>query len=351
MLLATTVLWGAATLLARAAHEQRIRRGERAAAAGEAALEAGRLSEAAIALREAVVLEPDHPAYRLALARTLVAQGLNTEALPYVNDVLRQSPVDGQANLVLARIQRATGSPADAETAYYRAIFGRWAPEQLASRQQSRLELIALYEQTGNTARLRTALLELSAAFPGDRGLQLLAARQLLAAGSADEAARVLQGVVSRFADPGDARTRLAEAELRRGNHAAAYQAALRAVDHDPRDRSARAIRDLAARVLSLDPSLPRLSIAERNRRTRRLLADATSRLDSCLGAAANTSDPSVTRSVDRWLRQPGADADVGYALLEAAARRIQDKCPAPPPDDATGLVLHGLIDEAHREQ
>lgn len=351
VLLATAVLWGVATMLARAAHEERIRRGERAAASGEAALEAGRLPQAVADLREAVVLEPDRPAFRLTLARALMAQGLNKEALPYVHDVLRQSPVDGQANLALARIQAATGSPEDAETAYYRAIFGRWAPEQLSSRQQARLELVALYERTGNHARLRSALLELSAAFPGDRGLQMQAARQLLATGSADDAARVLQGVVNRFADPGDALTLLAEAELKRGDHVAAYQVALRAVEHDPRDRSARVVRDLAARVLSLDPSLPRLSSAERNRRTRKLLAEAKVRLDGCSAVQANASDLSVKSSVDRWLRQSRADLDVGYALLEAAARRLRERCPSPPTDDATDLVLRGLAAEGHGEE
>ena len=157
-----------------------------------------------------------------------------------MNDVLRQEPVHGEADLVLARILRDTGASTEAESAYYRAIFGRWAPAQLASRQQARLELVALYEQAGDTARLRAALLELSAAFPGDRGLQLHAAQELLASGFADEAVGVLQGVVSRFADPGDALARLADTELHRGNHVGAYEAALRAVARAPGRRARR---------------------------------------------------------------------------------------------------------------
>ena len=328
VVLATAALWVVASLLARAAHEQRILRGERAAAAGEAALAAGRLPQAVAALREAVVLEPERSAYRLALARALVAEGRNKEALPYVNEVLRQSPIDGEASLALARILRSTGATADAETAYYRAIFGRWPPERLASRQQARLELVALFEHAGDKARLRATLLELSAAFPGDRSLQFHAARQLLASGFADEAVRVLRGVVDRFADSGEALTRLAEAELERGNSAAAYDAALRAVARDPRDREARAVRDRAAQVLSLDPSLPRLSSQERSRRTRRLLADARTRLGTCEANSGATADAPVARSVDRWLQQPRGDADVGYALLVATARRIRERCP-----------------------
>lgn len=345
---ATAMLWAMATLLARQAHDERLRRGQRAAAAGEASLASGQLSQAVVDLREAVVLEPDRQSYRLALARALVAEGRDKEALPYVNDVLRQSPVDGEASLVLARILRGTGSTAEAETAYYRAIFGRWAPEQLASRHQARLELIDLYETTGEIDRLRNALQELSAAFPGDRGLQTHAAERLLAIGSADEAVRVLRGVVTRFADPGDAWTRLANAELRRGNHAAAYQAALSAVARDGADRDARAVRDLTARVLSLDPSLPRLSASERYRRTRRLLGDAQARLAAC-PAAPGAAPDAVATAVDGWLRQSRRDGDVGYALLAATARQIRDRCPAPPADDATGVVLRGLTEDDRR--
>jgi tetratricopeptide (TPR) repeat protein len=343
VLVATAALWGVASLLARAAHDQRLVRGERAVASGENALAAGRLPQAIAHLREAVVLEPDRPAYRLALARALVADGRNKEALPYVNDVLRQAPVDGEASLVLARILKSTGATEEAEAAYARAIFGRWAPDRLAARQQARLELVALYLAAGDRVRLRATLLELSAAFPGDRALQLHAARQLLSTGAVDDAVRVLEGVVNRFADPGDALTRLAEAELRRGRHAAAYDTALKAVARDSRDVQARAVRDLTARVLSLDPSLPRLSANERSRRTRRLLADARTRLATC--KATDDDAEAVTRSVDGWLHQARPDTDVGYALLAAAALRLRDRCQAPPADDAVGVVLRGLAE------
>ncbi|MCC6161729.1 MAG: tetratricopeptide repeat protein [Acidobacteria bacterium] len=349
VLVLVLLLWVAASVLTRTAHDQRTRRVARAAGAGERALADGHPEAAASALREAVGLEPDRADHRLALARALVAGGHDREALPYVNEVLRQAPVDGEANLVLARILRTTGANTEAESAYYKAIFGRWAPDRFAGRQQARLELVALYEETGDTARLRAALLELSAAFPGDRTLQMHAADRLLAIGSVDEAARVLRSAMERFADPGDAPARLAMAEVRRGNAAAAYDIARRALARDAQDAAARAARDLAASVLSIDPSLPRLSGAERTRRTRRLLAEASNRLESC--DAAGTAGGPVTLPVAarRWLGQPRADADAGYALLEALARRLRERCPAPTDTDAIGLVLGRLIGE-HRD-
>ena len=84
------------------------------------------------------------------------------------------------------------------------------------------------------------------------------------------------------------------------------------------------------------------------SRRTRRLLREAITRLDSCPGGAVN--DSTVKRSGERWLEQSGGDVEVGYALLEAAARRIRDRCPAPAADDAAGLVLKDLPEETRGE-
>ena len=135
-------LWGAASWLARTAHHQRLQRGARAAATGIADLESGRVAQAVASLREAVVLEPDHADYRLALARALVAQDRDREAEPYLLDVLRRDPVRGEANLVLARIRRDAGDETEAQSAYYRAVYGRWSTEQQEPRREARLELI-----------------------------------------------------------------------------------------------------------------------------------------------------------------------------------------------------------------
>lgn len=338
-------LWVAAAVSSRAAHQQRVRRGERAAAAAADALRAGVPAAAVKALRDAVALEPDRAEYRLALAKALVATGQPTEAEPYVQEALRHQPVDGEANLVLARILRQAGSVDDAERAYYRAIYGRWDRDALPQRMAARLELVSLYREAGQRLRLRAALLELSTAFPGDRALQVQAGRDLLADGFPEDAARQLRTVVERFAEPGEALGLLARAEFASGNYIEAYAAAGRAVRQDPADAASGRLRSLTARVLTLDPDQPRLSDRERTRRVSVLLAEARDRLRACPAVAARSPAPSTLPLVAAWLDDRRRDADVGRALLAAVATTLAQHCGAVPEDDALGLVLSGLAE------
>ncbi|BCS34968.1 hypothetical protein TBR22_A41940 [Luteitalea sp. TBR-22] len=336
-------LWLAAGALSGAAHQQRHRRSTQLGAEGSIALEQGRHGEAAYLLRQAVALEPDDPALRLTLGKALAGLDRPQEALPYVKDVLAADPVNGEANLVLARLLRRTGDDDGAEAAYYRAIYGRWRSGQQGLRVQPRLELVSLFRDAGRRERLRAALLELSGAFPGDRALQLQAGRELLEAGFADDAARLLRTLVERFADPGAGVSLLAEAEFARGHLIDAYAAAGRALARDPGDRAAARLHRLSARILSLDPDQPRISSSARRDRIRHLLIEARSRLVACAPPSATAASPTILPAVDRWVTRRSADVEVGRALLAAAASSVAQQCPAPAKDDAAGLLLQQL--------
>lgn len=74
--LSIVLLWSAASVLARTAHDQRVQRATTAMVRSAAA-------EAAVALlREVVALEPHRPEYRLSLAKALVTSGRPAEAEP-----------------------------------------------------------------------------------------------------------------------------------------------------------------------------------------------------------------------------------------------------------------------------
>jgi len=342
------LLWIAASLLARTAHHQRMQRATRAATRAEAATAAKRGRDAVAFRREAVVLEPNRPEYRLALAKALVTVGQPAEAEPYVQEALREEPVNGEANLVLARILDQQGNRAEAERAFYRAIYGRWPTSGQSLRTRARLELVDLYRRSGERGRLRAALLELSTAFPGDRALQLQAGRDLLAAGFSDDAARQLRVVVERFADAGDALSLLAKAEFARRNYVDAYSAASRAVARDGHDDEAAALRGLSARVLGLDPDQPRLSSRERLTRLRVLLSHVRTRMGRCDAGKTGDGD-SLLPLIDQWLARRSPDADLGRTLLEGAVRRLPPACLPPPETDAIGRVLADLVAERRR--
>src|SRR5918993_4869853 len=90
------LLWTAASVLTRTAHEQRVTRAATAAARAASAAQDNRRDDAVALLREAVSLEPGEPAFRLSLAKALVAVGRADEAEPYVREVLRVQPVNGE---------------------------------------------------------------------------------------------------------------------------------------------------------------------------------------------------------------------------------------------------------------
>jgi tetratricopeptide (TPR) repeat protein len=344
------LLGGVTTALARLHHAERHARAAREARLGHEEQDRGYQRRAVVHFREAVALEPTQLDYRLSLGRALVASGQLVEAASYLQDVLRDAPVNGAANLLLARIQRAQGEPA-AEASYYRAIYGIWPPDEQRTRVETRLELIALLRQTANRDRVRAELSQLASAFPGDVPLQLRVARDLLELNYPDDAARLFRVVATRYTDSGPALAGIVEAEIARGDYAAAVAAALQALRRNPDDRQTIERRDLAVAALSLDPTPPRLSFRERTRRTALLARLARERLASCprTGSAAS---PELGRLVEAWLAETGTlrrgDPDLGFALVEALARQVVTGCPPSTPPRALDLVLRKLASGGH---
>jgi tetratricopeptide (TPR) repeat protein len=345
--LAIALLWGAATALVRLHRTERHQRAAREAALGRADEQAARPRAALVHYREAVALEPDEIDHRVRLGRVLIDAGRLDEAASYLRDVLQDAPVDGTANLLLARVQRARGLTAEAESSYYRAIYGIWPPDQQRTRVDVRLELIALLQATANRDRVSAELSQLASAFPGDVRLQLRVARSLLDLGFPDASARLYRLVARRFTDAGSSLEGLAEAEIARGDYASAMAAATEALRRDPRGRASVAYRDLAMAALALDPTQPRLSDRERSRRTETLLRQARGRLVSCR-PGGTPSRPDLLRLVQTWLtkrdrRRPEEQA-LGFALAEAMALEVTSACPkAAAPPVALDLVLRKL--------
>lgn len=344
---AVAALWTAASMLTRAHHEARDARALRSAGAGRDALAGGTPLLAVRPLREAVSLQPTVPAHRLALAEALVTLGRNDEAITYLEPLVADDPVSGQGNLAIARAHRNARRLAEAERFFYRAVYGQWPPEAQDARAQTRLELIALLEDGAEPARVRTELLGLAADFPGDRGLQLHVGDSLTALGFAADAVQVFEGVVSRFADPGPAHAGLAMAQFEAGDYASALAASARAVRAEPGHEAATRIRARASAALALDPTLPRLSVAERTARWRRLIVRARPLLAEC-GEGAPSPEADQLLAFASTALSPRASPDLAMNAGAAVARAVVRLCPAPagalaPPgaslDDAVQLV------------
>lgn len=342
-------LWTATALLTREYRIHKLYRAERAADSGRSALATGESASALAKFRQAVALDPSRPAYRLDLSRALAALGYLPEATSHLSDILRRDPVNGPANLAMARVHRAAGRLAEGETYYYRAIYGLWSADEQQTRVDTRLELIELLQQTANRDRVRAEFTQLATAFPGDLALQIRIGRSLLMLGFLDEAARVFRVAAGRFAEPGASLAGLAGAEFARGDYVAALDAAERALTLDASDAESIRWRDTAAEVLAMDPTRPRLSTRERARRLHVVIEQANEWLTSCVDATAESENSTDLQSqAEQFLkgvnRQQGDHYDVGLGLAEELARAVLTHCPNRANQaDAVALLLRKL--------
>jgi predicted Zn-dependent protease len=342
-------LWSIATVIADRYRSQKVQRAANAAVLGRSELESGRADEAVHLFREAVALEPGLIQYRLDLAGALLEVNQTDEATNYLREVLRQDPVNGPANLSVARIHDALGDVGEAETAFYRALYGRWAADEEEERRRARLELVEFLNRTASRDRVPPELAQIAAAFPGDLLLQLRAGRTLLDLGFPEQAALILNGAVTRFAEPGDAFALLAEAHLARGDFGGAVEAARQALRIDPADKSAAVHRDLASAAAAMDPTQLRLSVRERTSRTQRLLGRIRALLETCHSTSpGGNDDAQLTRDIDAWLSSTRAEQvdqlEAGLALLQSAAGRVTGTCAAASKgDEALALVIRRI--------
>ena len=342
---ALIALVGSTVLLARAYHAERRHLATTHFARGIALKQQGHGSAAIPHLRMALSLERHTDGYTLALAETLIDLGRAAEAETYLTEVLRRDPTSGIANLQRAHISQALGRAEEAELFYQRAIYGSW-PQDRSPTISARFELadLLLAGDVASRRRARAVVAELRATAPEDPVTRRHLARLLLATDEPDEAAAELREVLDRDADDREAWALLSSAELALENYAATRAAARRALALGPVDREVAARLAFAERVLELDPTGPRLSARERNRRARQLLQQAMAQLDGCTGDLALLPDAAREdhQRAQTFLQRP-AGLTATNELVETAERIWRARgqiCPAVAADPALAAVF-----------
>jgi len=250
--------------------------------------------DAADHYRAALALDRENPGYRRALAVALLDLGRTAEAESHLMELLQRDPIDGEANLLRARVALRRGAIADAELFYQRAIYGRWTGDPVAERIAARFELVELLSRKGSPIEARAELLRLQAELPDAPVLQRELANRFLALGDPAQAAEILQRVLKAHpSDAASART-LTQALLAVGRFREARDAASHALALDPTDRVTRRQLDHINEALSLDPTVRGLSASTRLRRSGELLARVLQDVDACAGTAAAGSGPPI---------------------------------------------------------
>jgi tetratricopeptide (TPR) repeat protein len=331
----------------------RAERGRKADQAYQAANEffrQDRLPEAIEQYRKALSISHS-VSHRLGLASALVKAGRMDEATIYLDEILRQEPDSGPANLASAQALAAGGKVDDAVLHYRRAILGAWTDHPVERRIQARMELVAYLGKAGRQAEARAELLALVAGLPNDPALRKRAGRMLLDLGLPRDAADLFRDLLKR-GPPGAAEyAALGEAAFLLGDYRAARDAFRKALEIDPADSAAVGRADLCDRILALDPVLRGLGAKERFRRSQEILKAVTAQLAACAGPEAALPAPSrdalaAARASLARKRPPSSFSDAADANTALAGKLWEQRkasCAAPPAADPMRFIMSAL--------
>jgi tetratricopeptide (TPR) repeat protein len=149
--------------------EERKARGEHYYQAGNGLLAKDRVDEAIVQFRNAVSASHSLP-HRLALGLALQKAGQSNEASIFLNEVLRENPASGPANLGAARIDAASGNLDRAVLHYQRAASGIFPDHPELQRFDARLELVEMLAKNNRQVQAMAELASAAAVTPKDAG-------------------------------------------------------------------------------------------------------------------------------------------------------------------------------------
>lgn len=282
-LAALAILFAGTTILAHWYQNQRLERAAFSFQRGSELARGGQYERAIEQFRNALAVSRESTDYRLALARSLMALGRDSEAALQLSEVLKADPAEALPNLLLARIAASRGNTEDAYNYYHRAVYGFWPNSPEANRLSARWELIDMLARTKQKTRIVAELLGAADESRDDIGAQKRIARMLLDNEAPTQAAQIAEGVIAREPKDFETRTVLGRAEMELGNYQLARDAFRRALAYNPKYEPARDNMAIVNEVLSLDPTLRGLGAAERYRRSRDLATRSLAALEQCL--------------------------------------------------------------------
>jgi Tfp pilus assembly protein PilF len=236
-------------------------------AAGQNLLAGGKPHEAVQEFARSHTIERNNHEYLLSLATAELSDHQLSAARETLEEALDEDSNDGRANLSMARLMAENGRFKDADSYYHRAIYGEWPPKASNPAAKVRLELAKMLAEHGGSRELLSELLLLENEPNQDLATKKEVAALFLRAGSAQRAAEAYRDLIREDREDADVFVGLGQAEILAGNYHAAENAfldALRRRMDDPKIQSQLA---LVAKLATLDPTVRRLSSAEKYRR------------------------------------------------------------------------------------
>jgi tetratricopeptide (TPR) repeat protein len=275
-----------------------------------------------------VAIERSNTRYALGLAEAALAARRFADAERTLRGLLERAENDGATNIVMARTLLREGRAGEAKAYFHRAIYGRWGADSIARRTDARFELIALLEKTGGP-ELLAELLPFEDVPADSVALRRRLGALFIAAGSPARGADMLREVLRRNPDDAQAYAGMGAAALAQGNFRTARADFAQAIRLAPDDLKTSAQLAVVDTILGLDPTVRGLPAAERQRRSRELLARTLAVVSACgdtgrsaaiesamaLLAAQKPAradaimDEMVDRSVELWNGRPATCA------------------------------------------
>jgi CIC family chloride channel protein len=291
--------------------------------------------------------------YRLALGLALAKAGSLDEASLYLDEVLRENPGSGPANLGLARVAAQKDRIFDALLHYQRAIYGSWPEKAAENRIETRLELVEALTKAGRKDQAKAELLSAASALPDDPAIKKRVGQMLMGLGLPQDAARLYRALVAENDQDVDALDGLGQAEFAMDDYTAARRAFQQALRIDPTDSLASTRSDICDQIRALDPALRGIPAAERFDRSRTLLGDVLDQVSHCSGGAAELSPPieDAVQAAQLSLagkKRPASYSDAAEANDVLAAQlwdeRLKSCSPPAPPDDPVTRIMAKIM-------
>lgn len=297
--------------------------------------------------RAALSLSRDNTAYVLALARTLVQLGQTKEAATYLSETLRADPTNGQANLMMARISAEQNDIESSMTYYHRAIFGYWPDDPVNKRHQVRLELADFLAENGAIKQALSELIALESEVPETPYMKRQMADRFLRYGMPERAIPLYRELTRTKDVTADTYAGLGEAYFDRAQYHEALNAYSRARTVDPQNLEYQERSNLIAEILSLDPTIRRLSTREQYRRSTVLLERATDLLRECVesmpqppSSAAQALAAGQARLKARVTRPDSEAVELNLFALDKVWTARNETCPQQPVTDKALSIL-----------
>lgn len=239
--------------------------------------------------RDALLYSRGNPDYRLGLALALYESERHAEALNHLMELRPDDPTSGIVNKLLGRLAAGEGRVDEAVTYYRTAAYGRWTEDADRERLQSRLELVDLLDRNERMRQLTAELLDLLDVMPDDKAVRRRLAVLLLRAQVADRASALFLEWLDDEPRNREALVGRAEAEFLLGNYLTARTHFNRAQAVRKEESAAERIV-LCSAVIELDPlRRGNISIEERFRRSRVLVARAVGFVNRCRNPLGDT--------------------------------------------------------------